>query len=98
MKLRATDQIHISAVKADSLRPGEEFEVSEDMGIGLLTMHPCRVARVDVTAPSAAAPPAEPTDPKGDEVKAAPAKAMPAPANKAEAPPANKSRKKRPAT
>ncbi len=40
MKLKALDQIHISAVKADSLRPNEEFEVSDSLGAELLKKHP----------------------------------------------------------
>lgn len=40
MKLKALDQVHISAVKASSLRPGEEFEVSDDIGTQLLKARP----------------------------------------------------------
>lgn len=40
MKLQALDQIHISAVKPDALRPGEKFEVSDDLGRELLAKHP----------------------------------------------------------
>lgn len=40
MKLKALDQIHISAVKPDALRPGEEFEASDDLGRELLAKHP----------------------------------------------------------
>lgn len=47
MKLRATDQISISAVKADSLRPGEEFDVSDAYGRELLEKHSSRVERVE---------------------------------------------------
>ena len=32
MKLKAKDTLHVSSVKADNLLPGEEFEVSDDMG------------------------------------------------------------------
>lgn len=46
MKLKVLDQIHISAVKADSLRPGEEFEVSYGYGKELLHRHPGRLAAV----------------------------------------------------
>lgn len=42
MKLKALDQIHVSAVKPDSLRPGEEFEVSDALGKELVARHPQR--------------------------------------------------------
>jgi hypothetical protein len=29
VKMKAVDQVHISSVKADSLQPGEQFEVTE---------------------------------------------------------------------
>jgi hypothetical protein len=32
MKLKAKDTLHVSAVKADNIVPGEEFEVSDDFG------------------------------------------------------------------
>lgn len=40
MKLKALDQIHVSAVQSDSLRAGQEFEVGDDLGRELLTRHP----------------------------------------------------------
>lgn len=53
MKMKALDQIHISAVKADSLRPGEEFEVSDSLGQQLLREHPGRVTALGAkSAPS----------------------------------------------
>lgn len=45
MKLTAIDQIHISSVKSDSLRPGEEFEVSDNLGKELMEKHPDKVAK-----------------------------------------------------
>lgn len=36
MKLRATDTLHISSVKADNILPGEEFEVSDEQGKSLI--------------------------------------------------------------
>lgn len=72
MKLRALDQVHISSVQADSLRPGQEFEVSDDLGAKMLKSLPGRLEQVEV------APPAEKADP-APENKAEPA----APANKA---------------
>lgn len=47
MKLKALDQISISAVKADSLRPGEEFTVSDAFGVVLVRQHPNIFAVVD---------------------------------------------------
>ncbi|RYG79418.1 MAG: hypothetical protein EON59_16245 [Alphaproteobacteria bacterium] len=40
MKLKAIDQVHVSAVKADSLQPGEVFEVSAAAGRALLAKRP----------------------------------------------------------
>lgn len=72
MKLRALDQVHISSVQADSLRPGQEFEVSDDLGAKMLKSLPGRLEQVE------GAPPAEKADP-APENKAEHA----APANKA---------------
>lgn len=47
MKLVASDQLHISSVKPDVIRPGEEFEVSEELGRSLLERFPF-LKRVDV--------------------------------------------------
>ena len=59
MKLIAKDQIHISGVQADTLRPGQVFEVGEDRAHALLAAHPAILAVVDeastVDAPPAAA-------------------------------------------
>lgn len=46
MKLRALDQVHVSSVQADSLRPGQEFEVSDTLGAQLLKSLPGRIERV----------------------------------------------------
>ena len=46
MKLRALDQMHVSAVKPDSLRPGEEFEVSDALGTELLKKHPKKFRQI----------------------------------------------------
>lgn len=74
MRLKALDQIHLSAVRPDSLRAGEEFDVSDALGDDLMQKHPTLFEHVGATA----------------------AKAAPAPINKADAPPANKSTLKRP--
>lgn len=76
MKLKAKDQIHVSSVQADSLRPGQEFEVSDDMGKQLMERHPNSFEQVQVQASAPAAP-------KGE-------KSEQAPQNKAEVAPANK--------
>lgn len=46
MKLKATDQVHISSVKRDPIAAGEEFEVSHAMGKELLAKHPGLFAQV----------------------------------------------------
>lgn len=68
MKLKALDQIHVSSVKADSLRPGEEFEVNDVQGAELLKAHPNRFEQIGGAK-------AEPKPAN---------KAEPAPANKAD--------------
>jgi hypothetical protein len=81
MKLRALDQVHISSVQADSLRPGQEFEVSDDLGTKMLKSLPGQLERAD-----------EPFAGKGDHDdngKVGGAK-EPAPAEKAESSPENK--------
>jgi hypothetical protein len=70
MRLKALDQMHVSAVKTDSLRPGEEFEISDSAGDDLLKAHPTKFRRLDAPAAVKADPP-----PKN--------KALAAPANKA---------------
>jgi len=37
MKLKAIDTLHISAVRSDSIRPGDEFEVEDGAGRSLVT-------------------------------------------------------------
>lgn len=36
MKLKARQQLHVSSVRADTIRAGEEFEVSEPIGKSLI--------------------------------------------------------------
>lgn len=36
MKVKVTDQLHISSVRADSIRAGETIEVSDDVGNDLV--------------------------------------------------------------
>lgn len=62
MKLKALDQISISAVKADSLRPGEEFTVSKAFGDDLLRQHPTKFAVIgeaEIEASAKAEPPVQ---------------------------------------
>ena len=47
MKIQTKDQISISSVQADSLRPGQVFEVSDAAGEELLRQHPHILKRVD---------------------------------------------------
>lgn len=76
MRLRTHDQIHVSAVKSQSLRPGEEFDISDAAGAELLKAHP------GVFEEIAAAEKAEPAPPN---------KAEPAPDNKAAPAPISRS-------
>lgn len=50
MKLRATDQIHISAISSDTLKPGAEFDVSDAMGEELLKKRPDAIEYVGPSA------------------------------------------------
>lgn len=68
MRLKALDQISISAVKSDSLRPGEEFEVSDDVGADLLKRHPSVFTEIAGSAAAKAEP-----DPRNKAEGAAPA-------------------------
>jgi hypothetical protein len=78
MRLKAHDTMHISSVKADSIRPGEEFETSDAAGEDLLKAHPDKFTRLDDAKAAG-------------EAKAKPdAKAEPNPKNKAEEAPPNK--------
>ena len=90
MRLKAIDQVHISAAKSESLRPGEEFDVSDDLGKELLEKHPGLFVLVAEQKQS--------EDEMSDQntpVSAPKEKSAPAPQNKAEAAPANKSEPKR---
>lgn len=71
MKLRALDQINVSAVQSDSLRPGQEFTCTEELGSELLKKHPAVFEELPADEPAEKedAPP--------------PNKAEPAPPNKA---------------
>ena len=71
MRLRAYDTVHASAVRAENIRPGEEFEIGDAAGEELLKAHPGLFAVVS----------------GGTEAKSEPApanKAEPAPENKSE--------------
>lgn len=89
MKLKALDQIHISSVKADSLKPGDEFSVSAALGDELLKKHPGKFVNLDAEAKSTEGE----QDTKENDVTEKSenaAKAEAAPQNKAEDAPANK--------
>lgn len=75
MRLRAYDTVHVSAARAENIRPGEEFEISDAAGEELLKAHPGLFARVS----AGAAEKAEPVLPEN--------KAEPAPENKTAAAP-----------
>lgn len=47
MRLKALHQIHVSAVKADSIRPGEEFSISDSAGADLLKRHPDKFEQLE---------------------------------------------------
>jgi hypothetical protein len=55
MRLKALDQIHISTVQSDTIRPGQEFEVSDALGSELLKKHPKVFRRVSARAERPAA-------------------------------------------
>jgi len=76
MKLKVLEQIHVSSLSRDTLRPRETIEVSDAQGAELLKAHPDKFEKLR----SAKARPASEN------------KAEPAPKNKAEPTPANKSR------
>jgi hypothetical protein len=79
MKLKVTDQIHVSWVQADSLRPGDEIGVTPEQGEALLKAHPDKFKKLAAS----------------DADHAHAEKAEPAPLNKMAAAPANKAAPKR---
>ncbi|MFC0243668.1 hypothetical protein [Rhodopseudomonas telluris] len=56
MQLQAHQQIAVSAVKADSIRPGEIFEINDALGADLLKAHPEKFTRLDADDASKAEP------------------------------------------
>lgn len=46
MRLKVIDQIHISAIQPDTLRPGDEIGVTGEEGLVLLAAHPDKFERV----------------------------------------------------
>jgi len=83
MKLKVLDQIAVSSLQADSLRPGQEVTVSKAVADDLLKAHPSKFEIVGDEEPEPA-PAREPVSAK---------KAEPAPKNKAEKDPPNKAAK-----
>lgn len=67
MRLKALDQIHVSAVQADSLRPNQEFDVSDAAGADLMKAHPGKFEQLDEPEPTSAAEKAEPPVKNKDE-------------------------------
>lgn len=67
MKLKVLDQLHVSSVQPDSLRPGQEIEVSDALGNELLHKHAAKFERLDKPARKRAA------TPKNKAIVAAPA-------------------------
>ena len=47
MLIKIKDQISVSAIRAELLRPGEVIEVRDDLALSLLTSHPGAFARVE---------------------------------------------------
>ena len=84
MKLKALDQIAVSSVQADALRPGQEFTVSAAAGKALLEKHPSVFELIDDAEdePEAAVAEADAAE-----------KAAEAPENKKAAEPENKAAK-----
>lgn len=59
MRLRAYDTVHVSSVKAENLRPGEEFDIGDAAGEELMKAHPGLFAVVSRAAEAKAEPAAE---------------------------------------
>lgn len=53
MKLNVLDQIHVSSVQADSLKRGDQIDVSEALGAELLRAHPQSFAKEGGAKPTA---------------------------------------------
>lgn len=64
MKLHVTDQILVSSVSSDTLRPGEEIEVDDETGAALLERHPQAFSRSAAKAAPAPANKARAAAPK----------------------------------
>jgi hypothetical protein len=73
MKLKVVDQILVSSVDSDTLRPGREIEVSDELGKDLLERHPTtfsevggeKAARAPANKARKAAPANKSAKPKG---------------------------------
>lgn len=53
MELKVKDQIAVSSVQADSLRPGQTIAVSDALGEELLNKHPSKFEQVGSSAAKA---------------------------------------------
>jgi hypothetical protein len=58
MKLKVTDQIHVSYIQADTLRPNDEVVVTAEQGESLLKAHPDKFEKLSNEEPAAKAEPA----------------------------------------
>lgn len=75
MRLLVHDQINVSAIQADALRPKQEVEVDDALGEQLLKKHPAVFTRLDA--------PAAPARPRKKAAAKPANKAAPTPKNKA---------------
>jgi hypothetical protein len=51
MKLKLLDQIHISWIRPDTLRPGDEISVTPEDGEALLRVHPDKFSQIPSSDP-----------------------------------------------
>lgn len=51
MKLKLLDQIHISWIRPDTLRPGDEISVTPEDGEALLRVHPDKFRQIPSSDP-----------------------------------------------
>ncbi len=87
MKLRAKDQVQVSAVRSEPLRDGEEFDVDDALGKELLERKPHLFDRV---VPIEPAPAAKSAPAPENKMMASPANKTPPAAKKKAAPRAGK--------
>ncbi len=81
MKLKANDTLHVSSVKADNLLPGEEFEVSDDIGRQLVDMGRATEVKGKAAAKSEPAAPENKAEPPPENKAPISSKSVPAKAS-----------------